>query len=141
MNINFTTLGLWLTGCFMGVTVAMAVDFAAGIWKARRMGVMRTSRRFRQTALKAGRYFLPMVCLSCVDILTFSLLKVPVFTLLMSVFNIFCEWRSVMESTHDEKEIARTAQALAALARNKDNPVLAISELLRLIEGGSQAGD
>ncbi len=66
MNINFTTLALWLTGCYMGVTVAMAVDFAAGIWKARRMGVMRTSRRFRQTALKGRTVFpaygMPLMC-------------------------------------------------------------------------------
>lgn len=103
---------IWLLACYSLVMIAVAIDLAAGVVRSRRMGIPRTSRRFRKTSQKVGRYMLPMVCLSCIDIIVMALTRFPVLTMLMSAFNIFCEFRSVMESTHDKQEIAKTAEEM-----------------------------
>ncbi len=107
-NIISTQSAAWLLSCYALVMTAITADLIAGVYKSRRMGVPRTSRRFRKTALKTGRYMLPMVCLSCIDVMVMTVTALPVLTMIMAAFNIFCEFRSVMESTHDKGEIART---------------------------------
>lgn len=107
-NIISAHSATWLLSCYALVMTAITADLIAGVCKSRRMGVPRTSRRFRKTALKTGRYMLPMVCLSCIDVMVMTVTALPVLTMVMAAFNIFCEFRSVMESTHDKGEIART---------------------------------
>ena len=124
------TPAAWLAGCYAAVAVAMAADFVAGIMKARRMGTPRTSRRFRRTAEKAGRYLLPMVCLSCVDVMVLAITEVPALTIAMGAFNVFCEFRSVMESTHDKEQIARVGDTLHSLVANRDNVLKLIAALI-----------
>lgn len=104
----------WLLASYGTVMVAILADLMAGVSKSRRMGVPRTSRRFRKTALKTGRYMLPMVCLSCIDVLVMPLTLLPYLTMLMAAFNIFCEFRSVFESTRYKQEIARATDDMKA---------------------------
>lgn len=124
------TPAAWLAGCYAAVGVAMAADFVAGVMKARRIGTPRTSRRFRRTAEKAGRYLLPMVCLSCVDVMVLAITEVPALTIAMGAFNVFCEFRSVMESTHDKEQIARIGDTLHSLAANRDNVLQLLAGIL-----------
>lgn len=98
--------------CYVAVMVAVGVDLVAGVWKSRRLGIPRTSRRFRKTAQKTGRYLMPMVCLTCIDVLVAGYNRLPMLTPVMAAFNIFCEFRSVVESTGDKDEIARSTDDL-----------------------------
>ena len=109
---------VWLALTYIAVVLAMAVDFVAGVRKAHQAGVATTSRGFKMTTEKATKYFLPMLCLSCIDIITSVVLPAPFFTILMGGFNIFCEWKSVLESTHDKQEL-RTARQGAHLQRHR----------------------
>lgn len=102
----------WLLACYGLVLTAICADLVAGVFKSRRMGVPRTSRRFRKTALKTGRYLLPMVCLSCIDVMVMAVCRFPLLTMIMGAFNIFCEFRSVMESTHEKEEISRVSDEM-----------------------------
>ncbi len=102
----------WLFATYVCVVIAVAVDFVTGVRKARKGGVATTSRGYKMTCDKAVKYFLPMLCLSCIDYLASIFLVAPFLTMSMAVFNIFCEWKSVMESTHDKQEIHRTMYAL-----------------------------
>lgn len=121
---------LWLLGCYGAVGVAMTVDFVAGVAKAKALGMARTSRKFRMTACKAGRYLLPMVCLSCVDMMVMTVTHVPALTIAMGAFNVFCEFRSVMENTHTKKQMAQVSTTLEILLRNRDDVMKLIAELI-----------
>ena len=100
---------MWLALAYIAVILAMAVDFIAGRRKAKLAGIATTSRALKMTTEKATKYFLPMLCLSCIDVLTSVVLPAPFLTLLMGAFNIFCEWKSVLESTHDKQELREAA--------------------------------
>ncbi len=102
----------WLMACYVAVMVAVCIDLVAGVLKSRRLGIPRTSRRFRKTAQKTGRYLLPMVCLTCIDVLVAGYNRVPMLTPVMAAYNVFCEFRSVMESVGDKEEIARSTDDL-----------------------------
>ena len=113
--------------------LAMAVDFVAGLRKAKQAGIATTSRGFKMTVEKATKYFLPMLCLSCIDIITSVILPAPFFTILMGGFNIFCEWKSVMESTHDKQEMREAANTLNVIVKNKDDIVGIITQAMELM--------
>ena len=112
---------VWLALTYIAVILAMAVDFVAGLRKARAAGIASNSRGYKMTTEKAAKYFLPMLCLTCVDVMTSVILPAPFFTMLMGGFNIFCEWKSVMESTHDKQEMRDAANTLNVIVKNKDD--------------------
>lgn len=121
----------WLAVTYGAVGASMAVDFVTGVRKARRAGRATTSRGYKMTCGKAAKYFLPMLCLTCVDLITQAVLPVPVFTMGMGAFNILCEWKSVLESTHDKEEIRRASSTVRAVIENRDDLARAISEILK----------
>lgn len=121
---------VWLLMAYCGVVMAMAVDLISGIRKARKMGMARTSAGYKMTCDKAIKYFLPMLCLTVIDLLTSMLVPVPVFTLAMAAWNVFCEFRSVMESTHQKHEIRDAQRTMQVVLKNKDDIINAIAELL-----------
>ena len=137
--INLTTMAIWLGLNFTAVMVAMAIDFVTGVRKAREAGVATRSKGFRMTAEKAGKYFLPMLCLACIDCLLSHFTAFPFLTTLMSAFNIFCEWRSIFETTHDKKEIRDAANTIQVIVKNKEDVATAFSQLLaRMAADGSE---
>ena len=121
---------VWLLLAYSGVVTAMAVDLVSGIRKARKMGIARTSAGYKMTCDKAVKYFLPMLCLTVIDLLTSMLVPVPVFTLAMAAWNVFCEFRSVMESTHQKHEIRDAQRTMQVVLKNKDDIINAIAQLL-----------
>ena len=121
---NFDTLhvhAIWLAMTYLAVIVAMAADFFTGIHKARKAGVATRSRGYKMTTEKAAKYFLPMICLTCIDVLTSVVLPAPFFTMIMGGFNIFCEWKSVFETTHDKQEIREAANTMNVILKNKED--------------------
>lgn len=71
-----------------------------------------------------------MLVLTCVDIISAAVLNFPAFTMVMGAFNIFCEWKSVMESTHDKEEIKRAASTLSVIIENKDEIARILARIL-----------
>ena len=124
---------VWLALTYIAVILAMSVDFVAGLRKARAAGIASNSRGYKMTTEKAAKYFLPMLCLTCVDIMTSVILPAPFFTMLMGGFNIFCEWKSVMESTHDKQEMREAANTLNVIVKNKDDIVGIITQAMEMM--------
>ena len=124
---------VWLALTYIAVILAMAIDFVAGLRKAKAAVIASNSRGYKMTTEKAAKYFLPMLCLTCVDIMTSVILPAPFFTMLMGGFNIFCEWKSVMESTHDKQEMREAANTLNVIVKNKDDIVGIITQAMELM--------
>ena len=124
---------VWLALTYIAVILAMSVDFVAGLRKARAAGIASNSRGYKMTTEKAAKYFLPMLCLTCVDVMTSVILPAPFFTILMGGFNIFCEWKSVMESTHDKQEMRDAANTLNVIVKNKDDIAAIVMQAMDLM--------
>ena len=124
---------VWLALTYIAVILAMSVDFVAGLRKARAAGIASNSRGYKMTTEKAAKYFLPMLCLTCVDVMTSVILPAPFFTMLMGGFNIFCEWKSVMESTHDKQEMRDAANTLNVIVKNKDDIAAIVMQTIDLM--------
>ena len=124
---------VWLALTYIAVILAMSVDFVAGLRKARAAGIASNSRGYKMTTEKAAKYFLPMLCLTCVDVMTSVILPAPFFPMLMGGFNIFCEWKSVMESTHDKQEMRDAANTLNVIVKNKDDIAAIVMQAMDLM--------
>ena len=86
-NASLHVHAVWLALTYIAVILAMAIDFIAGLRKAKLAGQVTTSRALKMTTEKATKYFLPMLCLSCIDVLTSVVLPAPFFTMLMGAFD------------------------------------------------------
>ncbi len=122
---------VWLSISYVAVLVAMGIDFVSGVIKARRAGYATRSRGYKMTCDKAVKYFLPMLCLTCIDVVSSIIFSAPFLTMIMATFNIFCEWKSVMESTHEKTEIKRAAETMRLVIENRDDLARAIAEILK----------
>ena len=125
---------VWLALAYIAVIIAMAVDFVAGLRKAKQAGIASTSRGYKMTTEKAAKYFLPKLCLTCVDLMTSVILPAPFFTMLMAGFNIFCEWKSVLESTHDKQELRDKANTFNVILKNKDDIAAIVLQAMQMME-------
>lgn len=121
----------WLAATYVCVLVAIAIDFVSGVRKARKAGLKRNSRGYKMTCDKAVKYFLPMLCLSCIDFIAAVFFAAPFLTMAMGAFNIFCEWKSVMETTHEKAEMRRAAETIRLIVENHDDKSRAISQLFK----------
>lgn len=125
---------VWILCTYGAVSLSMVVDFVAGVRRARKAKIATRSRGYKMTCAKASKYFLPMLCLTCVDVIGAVILPFPAFTMLMAAFNVFCEWKSVMETTHDKEEIREAESTFNVIIKNKDDIAKMISEILKTIE-------
>lgn len=116
LSENLMGHSIWLAATYGAVIVAMGADLLTGVRKARLNGQKRNSRGYKQTCEKAMRYFLPMICLSCIDIIATVLLDAPFLTMIFGAYCIFCELKSIMESTREKAEIRRSAETMARIA-------------------------
>ena len=133
-NASLHVHAVWLALTYVAVILAMAIDFIAGLRKAKLAGKVTTSRALKMTTEKATKYFLPMLCLSCIDVLTSVVLPAPFFKMLMGAFNIFCEWKSVLESTHDKQELRDAANTFNVIVKNKDDIASIIMQAMQMME-------
>ena len=93
----------------------MILDFITGVRKASLRGEATTSRGFRRTAEKASQYFLPMMCLTAIDVIASIYLDYPYLTATMGAFNIYIELRSIWENTHSEEETKKQQECATQL--------------------------
>lgn len=132
---------IWLLITYSAVIFAMAIDFVTGISKAKKAGIATRSKGFKMTAEKAGKYFLPMLCLTCIDMFTAVILPAPFLTMIMAGFNIFCEWKSVFESTHDKQEIRDAANTMQVVVKNKEDLAQIFSDVLSRMAESNLSGN
>ena len=52
----------------------------------------------------------------------------------MGAFNIFCEWKSVLESTHDKQELREAANTFNVIVKNKDDIAGIIMQAMEMME-------
>ncbi|MDE6382925.1 MAG: hypothetical protein K2K79_01085 [Paramuribaculum sp.] len=131
------TLAITLA-CYLAVVVAVFIDLRSAILKARHRGIARTSRGYRRTVAKAGRYLTTLLALTAVDallVLTAIMLRstmgwilpaLPLFTIIGAVAMTLIEAKSVVENTQDSR---RYRHALRSLSRALDS-----DELQHLVE-------
>lgn len=121
---------IWFILYYAAVLLAMAVDLWVGVSKAKKAGIARCSTGYKRTCDKATKYFFPMLCLSCIDLMACTLLPVPLFTLALAAFNVFCEYKSVMENTHEKAEMRKAEKTMSIILENKDDLASAIGKML-----------
>lgn len=124
---------VWWVLTYGAVLFAMFIDLITGLRKAKQAGIATTSRLLKKSCDKAIKYFFPMLCLMPVDILASQFLPLPAFTMLMAAFNIFCEWKSIMEKTHTKKEMHEAAQTVSVIVRNKEDLAQVFAEVLNKV--------
>lgn len=128
IETNLMSQTVWLALCYCAVIVAMGADLITGVTKSRRMGHKATSKGYKRTCEKAVKYFLPMICLSCIDLLATVIFAAPFLTMIFGAYCIFCELKSVLESTHRKEEI-RQLEHIGLSALSADS----LQQLSRLV--------
>ena len=51
----------------------------------------------------------------------------------MGAFNIFCEWKSVLESTHDKQELREAANTFNVIVKNKDDIAAIVTQAMEMM--------
>ncbi len=124
-------LSLILAVFYFCVLVAIFVDLAAGVEKAKRHGVMRTSFGFRRTINKIKDYFSVLMLFTVADIVASVWFSLPFFTAVGTIAMVFIEAKSVYENKKDiNKGIKDLPDVLLQILRNKDKA----EELLKFLE-------
>lgn len=122
---------VWFAVIFGAVIVSMMLDFVAGVYKARKRYEATTSKGFKRTVEKSEKYFLPLLCCVCFDIVLLPISTYPLFTALMGLYLIICEIRSIMENTRTKKELRDAENTMKVIIKNKDDIRAIITETLK----------
>ena len=115
---NLLAFALWLFVTYGATVGAMAIDLITGLRKSAERGIACNSRGLKRTCDKAMKYFLPMMCLTCIDTIAAAILPIPALTMLFGAYCIFCELKSVLETTYQKEEIRRGAGFIEELLAN-----------------------
>lgn len=133
MNVthNLITSGALLAGLlaadYAGVLIAVLADLRSGISKARRCGAPLTSRGFRATVDKAGRYYLTLFAMTAIDLMLvaavlflreftrWNIPPFPLFTTAGAIGLAIIELKSVMENTRSGSVLKDAAATLRQL--------------------------
>lgn len=132
--LYFKDYAPWLLIVYTSVLTAMLVDLICGVRKARLLGRKRTSRGYKQTCDKALKYFMPMICLTCIDLISSAVMPLPALTMAMGIYNIFCEFKSITETLRDKAEINRYASIIRFLLSRNDKFKELINEIYELTD-------
>ena len=116
--------------CMASILIAVTIDLIFGIRKARINGEATTSRGLKKTCDKARKYFSPLLCIVCIDLISCVVTSVPMFSMLWSVYCIFCEFMSVREKAWQKAEIRQQERTMRVLLDNKDDIVKALIEAM-----------
>lgn len=133
-----------LAAVFLMYFAALACVFAdlrAGIRKAKKNGVFRSSYGYRKTVKKIAEYFNMMMILTVIDAIQMALVYilgfqtswtlpfVPVFTAIGALIVAFIELKSVREkqSDKDKARVDDAVDTLLKILKNPDNREIAIN--------------
>lgn len=110
--------------------LAMAVDFASGLRKAKQRGEATTSRGLKKTASKATKYFTPYMVLVCIDLISCAIIAWPVFSMLWAGYCVFCEFKSVREKSWQKAEMRKAEKTMRVIVENKDDLAKVATQLI-----------
>lgn len=117
--------------CFLSIIVAMAIDLVTGIQKAIELNEARTSTGYKKTCDKARKYFGPFGITVCIDIVSCVIVPIPVFSIILSIWVDFCEFKSVREKAWEKAEIRKQDRTIQVILENKDAIANTVVELLK----------
>lgn len=117
--------------CFCGIIGAMFIDLVAGVQKAKERGEVRTSTGFKKTCDKARKYFGPFCICVFMDLVTCIVIPFPIFSILWTIWVLFCEYTSVREKAWDKVEIRKQDRTMQVILENKDDIAKAIVESMK----------
>lgn len=99
---KFLQMGLFLTVYFtptfsllIGVGILVTVDFFVAIWKAKRLGIKRTSKRMRDTVGKSTAYFIAILVAHLFEV---TFLPIAPIMQIIAFFIASAELKSIYES-------------------------------------------
>ncbi len=117
---------------YFAILAAVMVDLRAGTLKARARGERTTSRGYRRSVDKAGRYIITLLACTLIDLIlvlsaiflrssmNFSVPAFPLFTTLGAVAMCLIEMKSVMESAQSKRDYRELVRNLNDLLNDKD---------------------
>lgn len=139
---------LIVTGMLFTPLVFIALDFWAGIRKARKRGVRIKSDKMKRTVDKISRYYnaiLAMLVVDCIQMSAFIFLHLyygwtpytfPLFTLAAILFVAAVEIKSIYEpadvkETREMREVTELAKAIAEHKNDPNEIAKAVAEYLK----------
>lgn len=125
---------VWITIIVGALFFAMFVDLISGIHKARKAGIARTSVGYKRTCTKAEKYLMPLMCTICIDLLISVISPLPIFSLLLGSYNVFCELKSVTEKYYKKAELRKAEKTMNIVLENKADVAKMLVELYRAEE-------
>lgn len=127
---------LMTTGMLITPLIFIALDYWAGIRKARKRGDKILSNKMRRTVEKISRYYnaiLAMMVVDCIQIATFIFMHlyygttawtIPIFTMGAVLFVAAIEIKSIYEpaDVKESREVNEVSTLLAELIEKRDDP-------------------
>ena len=132
---RFKSLSLVLAIFYFCVLLAILLDLAAGLEKAKRQGEIRTSYGLRKTIFKIRDYFSVIMLFTIADVVASIWFTLPFFTAVGTIAMVFIEAKSVYENKKDvNKGIKDLPDVLFQILKNKDKS----EELLKFLESNNK---
>lgn len=148
LSEQLIALLLIVTGMLFTPLVFIALDFWAGIRKARKRGVRIKSDKMKRTVDKISRYYnaiLAMLVVDCIQMSAFIFLHLyygwtpytfPLFTLAAILFVAAVEIKSIYEpadvkETREMREVTELAKAIAEHKNDPNEIAKAVAEYLK----------
>lgn len=115
----------------IAVTIgAMFIDLLTGVVKAKQRGEARTSTGYKKTAVKAKKYFTPFLELCLIDLLCCVVIPFPVFSMIWTVYCVFCEFISVREKSWEKAELRKAERTMSVIIENKEDIAKLAAQIL-----------
>ena len=106
----------------MAVLLAILIDLASGVERARAEKIVRTSYGFRKTINKIKDYFSLLMLFTITDIVASIWTSLPFFTAIGAIGMIYIEGKSVWENKKRlSKGLGDLPDVLLQILKNKDN--------------------
>lgn len=152
MEILTTIAGcktITIVACFVFLIVfaAILIDLVAGLRKAKQNGTLRTSEALRRTVNKFIQYEGGLLIAFAIDLLLhFSQIweiitkynEVPIFTLVMGIYNLICELVSVRENADKKHQRQRQRIDKKILEIAKTLSPEKYKKIVDILEGGEE---
>ena len=120
---------------YICILVAISIDLASGVERARREGDVSTSHGFKQTLYKIKDYYSIIILFTIIDVVASLWFTLPFFTAVGTIAIIFVEGKSVYENKRGlSKGIRDLPDALRQVLKSKNKA----DELLNFLESKEQ---
>jgi len=124
--------------CFLALLAAMATDLVAGVQKAKKLGVARTSTGYKKSCDKARKYFPTFAIAAFMDVVTCIISPFPIFCIVWTLYLCFCEFKSVREKAFEKAEIRKQDRTMQVILENKDDIARAVVDILKAEKEGGE---